>query len=67
MSTQDTAGTAGADGVVAEGDQLSPADLSIFCSADDSHYQQYGKLRNAGMYRGIGTDLRRWIGPYPHS
>jgi predicted house-cleaning noncanonical NTP pyrophosphatase (MazG superfamily) len=38
-------------------DQLSPTDLSIFCSADDSHYQQYGKLRNARVYRGIGYTM----------
>ena len=35
-------------------DQLSPADLSLFCSANDVHYQQYGKLRNARVYRDIG-------------
>ena len=38
-------------------EQVPPETLSVFTCADDNHYEMYGKLRNAKMYRGLGYNM----------
>jgi predicted house-cleaning noncanonical NTP pyrophosphatase (MazG superfamily) len=38
-------------------EQVSPETLSVFTRADDSHYETYGKLRNARLYKGLGYNM----------
>jgi predicted house-cleaning noncanonical NTP pyrophosphatase (MazG superfamily) len=35
-------------------EQIAAETLSVFSCATDTHYEQYGKLRNARLYRSIG-------------